>query len=440
MKKGLIFIVLIFAALISTAADRSLRISTGYTTLSPFTLNASDTIDASDVVTFTITNLQKYAQMQSFTVGLTQVNVTPNVVIRAYGKVTSAGSWVEIGTYITWTSTSNNGTISSTSPINYNYLKVTFTATSASQKSKITTFEVKTSNAFDIPANSGTLTISRATSGAVEVTSKDDDANAATTYRAGGSGALTLGSTAGATTVTSNGTMTVTGAPTVSGLITANDGVTLGAGDDLVGSSTSDILINTDKFTVAGATGNTVIGGTAAITGISTLTGGVSFASGSTVHWAKGGAPVAVATGTDVAASAGDRYWTEIELPHNATLTGLSYLIGSVGGTDSVMVHLYNSTGTQVATSKKTGAAHGDIVGTAAELQSVAFTATYAAVAGKYFAAVQFNGNTAKFRAYLIPGSKFVAATAVGTYDTAVSSITPGTSFVVSKGPVIATY
>ncbi|MBV5335116.1 MAG: hypothetical protein JZU49_04850, partial [Sulfuricurvum sp.] len=91
-------------------------------------------------------------------------------------------------------------------------------------------------------------------------------------------------------------------------------------------------------------------------------------------------------------------------------------------------------------TSKKTGAAHGNIVGTAAELQSVPFTTTYAAVGGKYFAAVQFNGTTARFRSYLIPGSKFVASSASGTYDTAAASITPGTTWTVSKGPILATY
>ncbi len=397
MKKGLIFIVLIFAAIISTAADRSLTIAPGYTMLNRFTLNASDTITTSATVTYSITNLQKYMQHQVFTVALTTVSGSPSVTITAQGRVTSTSAWVTIGTPITWTTTGNNGSMASVDPYNYNYLRVTFVASGATQLTKITGFEVKTANAYDIPANSGTLTISRATTGVVTVTTKDDDANAATVYRAGGTGALTLGSAAGTTAITS-----------------------------------SDWAIS--------ATGDQTGMGAATFDGLVTATAGLSFATGSTVFWAKGGVPTAVTTGTDVAASAGARWWVEIEIPHNATITGLSYLVGSVGGTDSVMVHLYNSAGTQVATSKKTGAAHGDLVGTAAQLQSVAFTAPYAAVAGKYFAAVQFNGTTAKFRAYLIPGSKFVANTAAGTYDTAVASITPGSTFVADKGPVISTY
>jgi hypothetical protein len=79
--------------------------------------------------------------------------------------------------------------------------------------------EIKTSNAYDIPANSGTLTISRATSGEVTVTTKDDDANAATTYRAGGTGALTLGASTGTTAITSSG-WAISSSGAVSGVTT----------------------------------------------------------------------------------------------------------------------------------------------------------------------------------------------------------------------------
>jgi hypothetical protein len=165
----------------------------------------------------------------------------------------------------------------------------------------------------------------------------------------------------------------------------------------------------------------------------------VSASGSSTVFWTKGGAATGVATGTDVACSNGARWWSELEVPYNVKLTGLAYLVGSVGGTDSVMVHLYNSAGTLVASSKRAGANHGHLVGTATEFQSVPFSATYNAFAGKYYACVQFNGTTAKFRAYLIPGCKFIANTAAGTWDTP-AAITAGTTFVASKGPIIMTY
>lgn len=404
MKKLLIISLFIFGALInSIAADRQGVIPTGQTMLSrPFTFTAADSVVTGTVTTYLISNLQKYSQNQVFTIGLTAVTGTHNMTITAYGKVAYGGSlaggtWVQIGTPITWVTAANNGAITSTSPVNYNYFKVTFSDAGSACKSTISQFEIKTSNAFDIPASSGTLTISRATEGEVTVQVKDDNANAAATYRAGGTGALTLGASTGTTAITS-----------------------------------SDWAIS--------ATGVMTGMGAATHDGVITATGGLAFSSGSTVFWAKGGVPTAVATGTDTQPAAGNRYWVEIEIPHNATITGLSYLVGGTGGTDSVQVNLFNSAGALAATSKTTGVAHGVLVGTAAEMQSVAFATPYAAVAGKYYASVQFSGTTARFRTYLIPGCKFVANTAAGTYDTAVASITPTTSFVVSKGPIIATY
>lgn len=254
---------------VSIAGDRNLSISTGYTMLNNFSLNASDTINASDTVTFNIVNLQKYAQNQVFTVGLEDVSGAPNVTITAYGKVTSSSAWVQIGSPITWTSDSNDGSITSTSPINYNYLKVEFIADGTTQQSKIDVFEVKTSNAFDIPANSGTFTIARATSGAVVVTTKDDDANAATTYRAGGTGALTIGASTGTTAITSSdwaigatGAMTGIGAITADGLITGTAGATLsGAAINLNASSNFAVNVGTGTTNAAvsiGGGSNTV--------------------------------------------------------------------------------------------------------------------------------------------------------------------------------------
>jgi len=280
MKKLFILFILVFAALINMAADRdNLRIRTGYTMLTrPLALNASDTINASDTVTFTITNLQKYFQHQTFSIGLDSVSGTPDVTITAYGRVTDESDWTAIGSAISWSSDSNDGDITSTAPYNYNYLKVEFIAGSGAQQTLINAFEVKTSNMYDIPANSGTLTVSRATEGTVTITSADNNANAALTIGAGGTGALTLGDATSTTAITSTdwaigatGAMTGIGAITADGLITANAGVTLGAGDDLIGSSTSDITIGTTAFTVAGATGDVGVGNDLTVTGESTF-------------------------------------------------------------------------------------------------------------------------------------------------------------------------
>lgn len=217
MKKLLIFSLFIFGLLINSyAANKSGTIPTGQTMLSrPFTFAASDTVVTGTTTTYLISNLQKYSQNQVFTIGLTVVTGTHNMAITAYGKVAYGGSlaggtWVQIGTPITWVTASNNGAITSTSPLNYNYFKVTFVENGSACKALVSQFEIKTSNAFDIPASSGTLTISRATSGAVVIQTKDDNSNADATYRAGGTGALTLGSTDGPTTITSNGTIAST--------------------------------------------------------------------------------------------------------------------------------------------------------------------------------------------------------------------------------------
>lgn len=158
----------------------------------------------------------------------------------------------------------------------------------------------------------------------------------------------------------------------------------------------------------------------------------------STHIWSSGGSVVLATSGTDKACSNGARYWVEIMIPYDVTLTGVAYLVGSVGGTDSVVVQLFNSSGTQVATSRLPGTA-ADLVGTAAQLQSVPFSSTYNAKAGVYYIAVQFNGTTAKFRTFPIPGSKFIAGTVAGTWGTA-ANITPGTTFTADTGPICITY
>lgn len=202
------------------------------------------------------------------------------------------------------------------------------------------------------------------------------------------------------------------------------------------------------------ANGTDTINGTAGATGVSivpgvfatlicsaagtwlmdTSTAGAA-ATNSTVIWADGGAPAAATTGNDTACSNGDRYWVSIQIPRPTLLTGLSYLIGSVGGTDKAIAELHNNAGALVATSALAGVT----VGTAANLQSLPFTATYTAQPGRYFAAMQFNGTTAKFRTYTIPGSPFITGTAAGTFGTS-ASITPGTTFTANVGPIVSTY
>ncbi len=410
MKRLILLMILAVVATVGMATDRTGLIRTGFTSLSaPMVMGTADTIDASQTVLFTINNNQKYMQFQTFTVTLDNKTGTSDVVCTGFGKVNSGDTYVQIGSPVTL-SADGTATITATEPHNYNYLKLQLVAGAGVQHAHITAFTVKTANAYDIPANSGTLTVSRATSGTVTITSKDNNADAALTVAAGGSGALTLGDAGSTTVITSSDwAIDATGVATGLGAITSNG------------------LVSAATLTV---------------TGLTTLTGGAVLPSNSTVHWAKGGAVTAVATGTDKACSNGARWWVELEIPYNITITGLAYLVGSVGGTDSVVVQLVNSTGVEVASSRlPTGNTNRPavIVGTAAQFQAVPFTTPYAAVAGKYYAVVQFNGTTAKFRTYLIPGSKFIAGTAAGTWGTK-ANITPGTTFTADTGPVVMTY
>ena len=140
----------------------------------------------------------------------------------------------------------------------------------------------------------------------------------------------------------------------------------------------------------------TVTGGTT-LTGVTTPTGGIAPVSsvlGARTFWGGGIGPTLATMGNDTACDDGSRWVPSVFIPHNTTLTGIAYLIGSVGGTDDVIVELKDSTGASVANSILDASI---IVGTAANVQSVAFTSTYAAIGpASFFLVVQFNGTTAK--------------------------------------------
>jgi hypothetical protein len=200
---------------------------------------------------------------------------------------------------------------------------------------------------------------------------------------------------------------------------------------DRLNTNTTNITTNTTNITTNATGISNLADGTTTLVDITLTTA-------STHIWTAGGSVVLATSGTDAACTDGDRFWSEIMIPYSVTLTGVSYLVGSVGGTDSVVVQLVNSSGVQVATSRAVGGA-AVIVGTTAEFQSVAFTTTYDAAPGVYYIVLQFNGTTAKFRTYPIAGSPFVAGTVAGTWNTA-AGITPGTTFTADKGPICITY
>lgn len=149
--------------------------------------------------------------------------------------------------------------------------------------------------------------------------------------------------------------------------------------------------------------------------------------------------PATATSGTDTACTNGTAYVGSVYLRQNATVTGVQYLVGSVGGTDKVIASLHSATGALLANSALAGAT----VGTAAQLQQVAFTGTYAAVGpALYFVALTFNGTTAKFRtvpAYCNAGNGVIGNGVTQTFGTAASFTAP-TTFTADKVPVASLY
>jgi len=213
--------------------------------------------------------------------------------------------------------------------------------------------------------------------------------------------------------------------------------VTNAAGTQLFTVDNAGAIDTASTLTVDGAS---TLTGAVTVTGVTTTTGGISPTSsvlGARTFWG-GGIPVTLATmGNDTAADDGSRWVTSVFIPHNVTLTGIAYLIGSVGGTDDVIVELKSSTGASLANSILDDSI---IVGTAANIQSVPFTSTFAAIGpASFFLVVTFNGTTAKLRTHTIPALPFATDKISGTFAT-LAAITAPTTYTADQGPVIATY
>jgi hypothetical protein len=173
------------------------------------------------------------------------------------------------------------------------------------------------------------------------------------------------------------------------------------------------------------------------VTGVSTLTGGIAQATA--YSGAHNWQPIAATSGTDTFFADGTQYVSSVFLPANMTLTGVKYLVGSVGGTDKAYAVLYSASGAVLANS--TLESDGTTVGTAATIQALAFTATYDAVGpAMYYVGISADGNTAKLRtvpAYC--GGSLFAGSVSQTHAT-VAAITEPVTFTADKAPVLSLY
>jgi len=141
--------------------------------------------------------------------------------------------------------------------------------------------------------------------------------------------------------------------------------------------------------------------------------------------------------GTDTTPVSGTTYWSEVWLPVNMTVTGVSTLNGSAAA-NSVNVAIYaGANGSALANSALAGTAE---AGTNV-FQDVAFTGTYAAVGpARYYIGIQYNGTSARFRT--IATLTFVdvlTTSATGTFGT-FPALTVPTTFTAGVGPVACLY
>lgn len=144
--------------------------------------------------------------------------------------------------------------------------------------------------------------------------------------------------------------------------------------------------------------------------------------------------------GTDTACTNGTLYYASLRVPGDVVITGITYLVGSVGGTDKVIVSLHDSSGTLLANS----ALAGTTVATTATTHNVSLTTPYL-FQGPDIALVglTFNGTTAKFRsilAYGNAGSGMMAGSATQSFGTAASFVPSTTIFTADKGGICSLF
>lgn len=170
------------------------------------------------------------------------------------------------------------------------------------------------------------------------------------------------------------------------------------------------------------------------------MVGGVQpIVAGGSSKWHTWPAVNSLTGGTDTTPVSGTRFTCEIFVPYNMIMTGIGYLIGSVGGTDKAIVELHDADGKLLANSDVAGVT----VGTLATYQEIPFTAPVEVIGPqKYYLSVTMNGGTARLRT--VPtavgaAQMLTAKSATGTFGT-VGDLTVPTTFRADKAPIAYTY
>lgn len=206
-----------------------------------------------------------------------------------------------------------------------------------------------------------------------------------------------------------------------------------------VGIAYADPDLQAVTCTTLAASGAVTLASTVAITGVVTPTGGVAAGGGFTanprvIH--TGAQPPMVSTdGTNATPVATETYISQVFVPANMTITGISIFNGATVGTDKGCVFLADSAGNVVAQS----AAAGATTSGADSYQDYAFTSAYSAKGpATYYVCYQMNGTTDRYNAHTF--GRFGASKKTGTTFGALTSITAPTTFTTALGPMATLY
>jgi hypothetical protein len=270
MKRLIILFLLVVVATASTFGhehDRTGFIKTGQTMLDkPMAFTAADAVATGDSTLIIVTSEQVYPTKQNLYSTLTTTSGSPSVTIKLFGKCFSGDAYVQIGSTITWTSSSNNPiNISAVTPNQYRYFKAEYIC-GGTGGVKITAFELKLWFTSGL-ASSGTLTDGTAT--------------------------INSGAIAGATTIAASGRITGTGGATITGAATninasSNFATNIGTGTTdaavSIGGGSNTVAVNStswDISTAGVASGFTGITTTGVLSGGALITSGVDTCRGS---------------------------------------------------------------------------------------------------------------------------------------------------------------
>ena len=219
----------------------------------------------------------------------------------------------------------------------------------------------------------------------------------------------------------------------------ANDGAALGlaatAWADAYFASGAVIGFN-NAYTITHSAALLTFSHAVAVTGAITPTGGVVAAGGFSYAprncWVGQEAPSVSTDGVDSTPVITETYCSEVFVPANCSITGVSLFNGS-NVTGNVTVALANSAGTTLVKSASTAGSGADA------MQRVPFTASYAAVGpANYWIQVQYDSGTARYNTHAL-GNHGVVVQTSQTYGDP-TSLTPATTFTANVSNIACLY